>query len=770
MSILFTKPLHKNVENISAPNLLKEALYSGYLEKRSGGTLRDPYQKRFFVIARNMLWWFKTEQSAAPQGQVILQEYTVIVPDTDSKTTEFEEEEFLIKPRKDSSLARTFFFKCDTVKQKQDWVDMLRQETDTPIKAPTQTRLRAEELKLDSIDMKITQKGNGFMQGIFRNKEQAYLQLLAKLDETTNEELSQFYHDIEPTANLSHKHIIPIFGFYKDKMSLYLVTKFPRAGKLSEILYQPTIKLTLANKVDLCVWISLGMIYLHSKNMVHGNLNPSAVMVDDQKEGKVYVSEYGLTFFRKKWVQNSFTAPEVKSWKDNTKESDVYSFGVLMWEIYTREQVLLNHAEMTIGQYVTRKVTELPDLAALVQKCCAENPAERPTFFQVYQTLLNIARDVTPTPVRASAFSTVRKTDADTKRDVAADDPDSALNSDQALMRFGARPEKHWKDFVWIMANCLDKDPMVVVEQMEALRPFLAPDNILKKDSWKNFVRYFPVRYSKDEPNTFTLVEIGKIVSQPWFFGEASHSKSKELLKDKPAGSFLLRFSKEPGSYQLSLSSGESTAHVRIAFQENRYMIETREYDSLESLMNIHKENPISTLYGEIKLTEPVDKSPLFSSVIPFDFTLIANMVNAKQQQQQQQQASQSPTSTPQASPQEQPLNAGVPASSENGTSNHNTSTTTHVENLPSSTTNSTTLENISVTRKTTLVLLTPKKNGKTEDQPKTTSRAQQQFGFQRTASARNMKEGVLLSKQRSESPPITSFHEPVPIGKRTST
>lgn len=48
-------------------------------------------------------------------------------------------------------------------------------------------------------------------------------------------------------------------------------------------------------------------------------------------------------------------------------------------------------------------------------------------------------------------------------------------------------------------------------------------------------------------------VQWGKLSCQPWFAGDASRDQAKELLKGKPAGSFVVRQSSKAGHFAVTM-------------------------------------------------------------------------------------------------------------------------------------------------------------------------------------------------------------------------
>lgn len=73
-------------------------------------------------------------------------------------------------------------------------------------------------------------------------------------------------------------------------------------------------------------------------------------------------------------------------------ESDIYAFGVVLWEVESRQEV---HAGLSAAQIIAKVAHEglrpplptSPHWADLISRCWKQNPKERPSFYQVMQTL-----------------------------------------------------------------------------------------------------------------------------------------------------------------------------------------------------------------------------------------------------------------------------------------------------------------------------------------------------------------------------------------------
>ena len=94
-------------------------------------------------------------------------------------------------------------------------------------------------------------------------------------------------------------------------------------------------------------------------------------------------------------------APELLQSNTFTEKTDVYAYGMIVFEVLTGENPWRGINQMQIGmQVLVKKVRPPappdapPDLAALMERCWAQDPAARPTF----DAVKNWLSDVAPSP------------------------------------------------------------------------------------------------------------------------------------------------------------------------------------------------------------------------------------------------------------------------------------------------------------------------------------------------------------------------------------
>lgn len=252
--------------------------------------------------------------------------------------------------------------------------------------------------------------------------------------------LRTFYGDIGPlhseicsVLSLSHPNVLRyLCAFYdEDRKEGFLVMELMSKDLESYIKehsgQRNRIPFSIPVAVDMMLQIARGMEYLHSKNIYHGVLNPSSILLKARAPSiggfQAKVSGFSLTSFKSYHTAKSpkptgldldiWLAPEVlaeveqqngssssKGTTYKSEKADVYSFGMLCFELLTGkvpfedghlqgEKIARNirAGERPLFSYPSPKY-----LANLTRKCWQTNPNLRPTFSSICRILRYIKK------------------------------------------------------------------------------------------------------------------------------------------------------------------------------------------------------------------------------------------------------------------------------------------------------------------------------------------------------------------------------------------
>lgn len=142
------------------------------------------------------------------------------------------------------------------------------------------------------------------------------------------------------------------------------------------------------NKLITIFGIASGILYLHSKNYIIADLNPSSVLINDEFYPKIadfqnlQKKKYKLNDPNKidisKITNPFYYAPEVLKSGEVSSSSDIYSFGKVVYTILTNKIYTKDEKCDSIP----------PKYKTLVEQCLSIKPYDRPEISQIIEYLL----------------------------------------------------------------------------------------------------------------------------------------------------------------------------------------------------------------------------------------------------------------------------------------------------------------------------------------------------------------------------------------------
>ncbi|XP_042192766.1 proto-oncogene tyrosine-protein kinase receptor Ret [Callorhinchus milii] len=261
----------------------------------------------------------------------------------------------------------------------------------------------------------------------FRLKGKAgYTTVAVKMlkENASQSELRDLLSEFNLLKQVSHPHIIKLYGACTQDGPLYLIVEYAKYGSLrnflresrkvgtsylgegnrnSSYLDNPDERaLTMGDLISFAWQISRGMQYLAEMKLVHRDLAARNVLVAEGR--KMKISDFGLSrdvYEEDSYVKRSKGRIPVKwmaieSLFDHiyTTQSDVWSFGILLWETVTlggnpypgiAPERLFNL--LKTGYRMERPENCSEEMYNLMLRCWKQEPDKRPTFAEISKEL-----------------------------------------------------------------------------------------------------------------------------------------------------------------------------------------------------------------------------------------------------------------------------------------------------------------------------------------------------------------------------------------------
>jgi hypothetical protein len=216
--------------------------------------------------------------------------------------------------------------------------------------------------------------------------------------------------EVKTLIKLPHPCILPIVGYSprgsSDNKERIFVEFMPNGSLEDHIAANREKRWSFladnTNVVRSILELVLGMRFIHRNHGIHRDLKPSNILLD--RDWRIRISDFE-TF---KWETSSTTrttqvgtpcymAPECYENDGYSRPVDVFSFGLILYELVVARPVFEPHMKPV---HIMRRVTtrgpedlrQIPDdvdelVAALIRRCWAQEPGDRPTFDEIFERL-----------------------------------------------------------------------------------------------------------------------------------------------------------------------------------------------------------------------------------------------------------------------------------------------------------------------------------------------------------------------------------------------
>src|SRR6266496_2957132 len=222
----------------------------------------------------------------------------------------------------------------------------------------------------------------------------------------SHETLRRFRREADAAASLDHPNILPIYEVSESEDGLpFFSMKFATGGSLHDAA--PYLRSEPRKCVQLMAKVARATEYAHSRGILHRDLKPGNILLDDR--GEPLVSDFGLA----KWLDANkeltkslttfgtpgYIAPEQaeRTADDLTPAADVYSLGAILFDLLTGRPPFLGDNPLSVirqaSETAAPKLRSIAssldrDLETICARCLERDPKAR------YQSAGDLATDL----------------------------------------------------------------------------------------------------------------------------------------------------------------------------------------------------------------------------------------------------------------------------------------------------------------------------------------------------------------------------------------
>jgi len=217
---------------------------------------------------------------------------------------------------------------------------------------------------------------------------------------------------------LHHPNVLPLLGVSKDGNLLVMVSEWMDNGNINQFIQTNRD----ADRFQLLMGATRGLMYIHSLGMAHGDLKGTSIVIDQNGHARLgdrgfltlpsdMTDDLGspVTGGTVRWMSPELLDPERFNFKEcrPTKQSDCYALGMVILEVLSEKPPFAGDQDFIVIQKVMQG--ERPrrpegawfadDLWRTLKQCWSPRPEERPHVKAVLERLGQVSGVLQPPPI-----------------------------------------------------------------------------------------------------------------------------------------------------------------------------------------------------------------------------------------------------------------------------------------------------------------------------------------------------------------------------------
>lgn len=239
--------------------------------------------------------------------------------------------------------------------------------------------------------------GTGGMSTVYRAfdtvlERQVAIKLMHREIASDSDQLERFRREARAVAQLNHPHIVTVIDAGEDDNTPYIVFEYVEGETLKDRIRRYG-RLPIQESIAYAIEIARALGVAHERGIVHRDVKPQNVLVDEEGSAKVTdfgiartLDQEGLTADGRVLGTTDYVSPEQALGHAVTGQSDLYSLGIVLFEMLTGDVPFRGENQVAVAMKHVRE--QLPDvqarrpevssaLAAVIDRATAKDTADR---------------------------------------------------------------------------------------------------------------------------------------------------------------------------------------------------------------------------------------------------------------------------------------------------------------------------------------------------------------------------------------------------------
>eukprot|EP01100_Stratorugosa_tubuloviscum_P002125 TRINITY_DN1486_c0_g1_i1.p1 TRINITY_DN1486_c0_g1~~TRINITY_DN1486_c0_g1_i1.p1 ORF type:complete len:508 (-),score=193.18 TRINITY_DN1486_c0_g1_i1:136-1659(-) len=423
--------------------------------------------------------------------------------------------------------------------------------------------------------------------GLCRRKQVA----IKKIKNVSTATICEIVQEVSTMSQTLHPNVLLLMGICTEHDNFMIITEYMKNGSVADLLFKPQGKAmdgphkTLYGRLLMAKKAAKGLSWLHGCHppIIHRDLKTSNLLVDENFVVKV--CDFGMAAriegisLKGHCGTPIYMAPEGLLNNEFQLKSDIYSFGMILWEMIKMEELLntspftdicvpqgltkdeaIKEAEKQFTELVANRGRRPPTInfpqimANLLHSCWENNPDNRPDIKTVIDSFIGILIEAATEDPRGRHFwHKIAQ-----KKKIISDETFIACFNSEVRNNYSNE-----------LNHLLRLNTIIKQKIATSAKP--SPKGHISITEFGNLLSWFGPfpDYSNSNQTQNFVARIFATLGTPGFHFDADKNDAAILLANKPIGTYLLRFSNEPGFYSMTFVKAEGIKHFRIQFLQN---------------------------------------------------------------------------------------------------------------------------------------------------------------------------------------------------------
>ncbi|HEU4975129.1 MAG TPA: protein kinase [Baekduia sp.] len=241
------------------------------------------------------------------------------------------------------------------------------------------------------------QIGTGGMSTVYRAfdtvlEREVAIKVMHRDIASDSDQLERFRREARAVAQLNHPHIVTVIDAGEDGTTPYIVFEYVSGETLKDRIRRHG-RLPVPEALAYAIEVARALGAAHDRGIVHRDVKPQNVLVDDEGSAKVTdfgiartLDQEGLTADGRVLGTTDYVSPEQALGHPVTRQSDLYSLGIVLFEMLTGDVPFKGDNQVAVAMKHVRE--QLPDvqlrrpevssaLAAVIDRATAKDLEQR---------------------------------------------------------------------------------------------------------------------------------------------------------------------------------------------------------------------------------------------------------------------------------------------------------------------------------------------------------------------------------------------------------